>query len=378
MPSSMFRRYRTPALALIALSAAFTLTGCGTDANSSDTPEAKDAPVSIPVEVTEVSFGDVSSAYAGTATLVPERQTQAVAKLGGIALEILVEEGDRVKAGQVLARLERDRYEFQAQQTEARLHKLENELRRASELHERDLISTDEYERIRFETDAQRAANGLARLDLAHTEIRAPIAGVVASRMVKVGNLVAQNQPLFLIDDFDPLWAVLHVPERELDLLDAGQPATLQVDAFPGRNFSGEVLRISPVVDAETGTFKVTVTFSDTSGRLRPGLFGRVRVVHDSRLNVPLVPQSALLSEDGEVAVFVARQDGDDAGYTAERRTVRTGYSGDEGVEIVEGLDQGETVVTAGKNSLRDGAAIRIIESAAAEASVVETGIVQS
>jgi len=386
MQSSMFRPHRTPGVELVArftilFTALFTivaLTGCGGDANSSNTPEAADEPVSVPVEVAEVSLGDVTSSYAGTATLVPERQTQAVAKLGGIALEILVEEGDRVDAGQVLARLERDRYEFQARQTEAQLNKLENELKRASELHDRDLISTDEYERIRFDTEAQRAANGLARLDLAHTEIRAPIAGVIAERMVKVGNLVAQNQPLFMIDDFDPLWAVLHVPERELNLLDAGQQATLQVDAFPGQSFTGEVLRISPVVDAETGTFKVTVTFSDDSGRLRPGLFGRVRVVHDSRVNVPLVPQTALLSEDGEVAVFVARKNEDGSGSTVERRTVRTGYSGAGGVEILEGLGEGETVVTAGKNSLRDGAAIRIIESPIIDSGIIDSGISQS
>lgn len=378
MSSSTNRYSRTLGLVLIALFALPMLTGCGADANSSNPPEKDDAPVSIPVEVSEVSFGDVSSSFAGTATLVPERQTTAVAKLGGIALEILVEEGDSVEAGQVLARLERDRYEFQARQTEARLRKLENELKRASELHQRDLISTEEYDRIRFDTEAQRASYELARLDLAHTEIRAPIAGVVADRMVKVGNLVTQNQPLFMIDDFDPLWAVLHVPERELNLLDAGQKASLQVDAFPGHEFAGEVLRISPVVDAETGTFKVTVTFSDDSGRLRPGLFGRVQVVHDSRMNVPLVPQTALMSEDGEVAVFVARkQDGGD-GYTAERRTVKTGYTGVAGVEILQGLGEGETVITAGKNSLRDGAAIRIIDVGINESGIVESGIVKA
>lgn len=378
MSSSTNRYSRTLGLVLIALSTLPILTGCGADANSSNPPEKDDAPVSIPVEVSEVSFGDVSSSFAGTATLVPERQTTAVAKLGGIALEIMVEEGDRVEAGQVLARLERDRYEFQARQTEARLRKLENELKRASELHQRDLISTDEYERIRFDTEAQRAAYDLARLDLAHTEIRAPIAGVVADRMVKVGNLVTQNQPLFMIDDFDPLWAVLHVPERELNLLDAGQKASLQVDAFPGHEFAGEVLRISPVVDAETGTFKVTVTFSDDSGRLRPGLFGRVQVVHDSRMNVPLVPQSALMSEDGEVAVFVARKQDDGDGYTAERRTVKTGYTGAGGVEILQGVQEGEAVVTAGKNSLRDGAVIRIIDVGINESGIVESGMVKS
>jgi len=350
-------------LMIVSAAALLSLTGCGSDAHSDNSDEQSDAPVAIAVEVARVATGDVSSAYSGTATLVPERQTAAVAKLGGIVLEILVEEGDQAEEGQVLARLERERYEFQAQQTEAALRKLENELERASELNRRDLISADEYERIRFDTESQRAAHGLAQLDLTHTEIRAPIAGVIAERMVKVGNLVTQHEPLFLINDFDPLWAVLHVPERELNLLSAGQQAMLQVDAYPGQQFTGEVLRISPVVDAATGTFRVTVTFSDDSARLRPGLFGRVRVIHDQRVGVPLVDESALLSEDGEVAVFVATDGADGAGYTVERRTIETGYHGNGGVEIISGLSVGETVVTAGKNSLRDGAPVRIIES---------------
>ena len=350
-------------LMLLFAVALLALTGCGSDAHSENGEEEEDAPVAIAVEVARISTGDVASAYSGTATLVPERQTPAVAKLGGIVLEILVEEGDRVEEGQVLARLERERYEFQARQTEAVLRKLENELERASELHRRDLISTDEYERIRFDAESQRAAHGMAQLDLRHTEIRAPIAGVIAERMVKVGNLVTQYDPMFLINDFDPLWAVLHVPERELNLLAAGQQAMLLVDAFPGEQFVGEVLRISPVVDADTGTFRVTVTFSDDSERLRPGLFGRVRVIHDQRIGVPMVAESALLSEDGETAVFVAVQAAEGAGYTVERRTIQTGYRGNGGVEIISGLSVGETVVTAGKNSLRDGAPIRIIES---------------
>ena len=350
-------------LMLFSMAAVLTLTGCGSDAHSENGDEEAETPVAIAVEVAQVANGDVASAYSGTATLVPERQTAAVAKLGGIVLEILVEEGDYVEEGQVLARLERDRYVFHAQQTEAALRKLENELKRATELHDRDLISTDEYERIRFDAESQRAAHGLAQLDLTHTEIRAPIAGVIAERMVKVGNLVTQHESLFLINDFDPLWAVLHVPERELNLLAAGQQATLRVDAFPGEQFIGEVLRISPVVDAATGTFRVTVTFSDESERLRPGLFGRVQVIHDQRIGVPLVDESALLSEDGEVAVFVARQSADGTGHTVERRTIETGYRGDGGVEIISGLSVGETVVTAGKNSLRDGAPVRIIES---------------
>jgi membrane fusion protein (multidrug efflux system) len=347
---------------VVLLAAACLLAGCDSEAGADQATEADKDP-SIAVEVAVVERGDVTSAYSGSATLEPERQAAAVAKLGGIVLEILVEEGDQVEAGQVLARLERDRYEFQARQTEAALRKIENELERARELHARDLISTDQYERLRFDAESQRAAHDLAQLDLRHTEVRAPITGVVAERMVKTGNLVTQNQPLFAIDDFDPLWAVLHVPERELNLLAPGQTAELQVDAYPEATFAGEVLRISPVVDAATGTFRATISFSDPTGRLRPGLFGRIDVIHDRRQDVPLVTREALISEDGETAVFVARNNADTDTVEAVRRLVETGYQSETDVEVLAGLNEGETVVTAGKNSLRDGATITIIES---------------
>jgi len=363
----MFSEYGQSALRFLLmtllLGSCILLSACGLRAESSESEDAEEEVVAIAVEVATVTRGDVTSAYTGTATLESERHAQAVAKLGGIVLEILAEEGDVVESGQVLARLERDRYEFQARQTAAALRKIENELERARELHQRNLISTDEYERLRFDAESQQASHDLAQLDLQHTEIRAPISGVIAERMVKTGNLVTQYQPLFVIDDFDPLWAVLHVPERELNLLAPGQTAELQVDAYPGINFTGEVLRISPVVDATTGTFRATVSFSDPSGRLRPGLFGRVQVIHDRRNDVPLIAHEALLSEDGETAVFVTNSDAGEDVMTVERRIIETGYRSERGVEVLNGLSEGERVVTAGKNSLRDGASITIIES---------------
>ncbi|MEE4296421.1 MAG: efflux RND transporter periplasmic adaptor subunit [Wenzhouxiangella sp.] len=363
----MFSEYGQSALRFLLmtllLGSCILLSACGLRAESSESEDAEEEVVAIAVEVATVTRGDVTSAYTGTATLESERHAQAVAKLGGIVLEILAEEGDVVESGQVLARLERDRYEFQARQTAAALRKIENELERARELHQRNLISTDEYERLRFDAESQQASHDLAQLDLQHTEIRAPISGVIAERMVKTGNLVTQYQPLFVIDDFDPLWAVLHVPERELNLLAPGQTAELQVDAYPGINFAGEVLRISPVVDATTGTFRATVSFSDPSGRLRPGLFGRVQVIHDRRNDVPLIAHEALLSEDGETAVFVTNSDAGEDVMTVERRIIETGYRSERGVEVLNGLSEGERVVTAGKNSLRDGASITIIES---------------
>ena len=354
---------RVPAL-LVALLATAILTGCNVGVGDTGEDVAAENEPALPVETANVSNGQVAATYQATATLEPERQAQVVAKQAGILIEIQVEEGERVEQGQLLARLESERYAFALQQTEASLNQLENELRRAGELHERRLISTDEFERVRANAEAQRAAHAMARLELENTEIRAPIAGVVSRRMVKLGNLITQHEPLFMIDDFDPLWAVLHIPERELNLLQPGQTARLHADAFPDQTFEGEILRISPVIDAATGTFAVTAKFSDTTGRLRPGIFGRIEVVHDRRSTVPMIPEEAVLSEDGTQAVFVlVGDDSADGTHRVERREIRTGYHEASQVEVLEGLAEGEVVVTDGKNSLRDGARIKVIPS---------------
>lgn len=340
------------------------LTGCSDDVSGTPNAETGETDPALPVETADVRNGDVTARYEATATLEPERQAQVVAKQAGILIDIQVEEGERVEQGQLLARLEHDRYALQVQQTEASLNQLERELERAAQLHERRLISADEFDRVRASTEAQRAAHALARLEFENTEIRAPIGGVVSQRMVKLGNLIEQHQALFVIDDFDPLWAVLHVPERQLNLLQPGQAARLRADAFPGQTFEGEILRIRPVIDGDTGTFAVTAKFSDPSGRLRPGIFGRVEVVHDRRSGVAMIPEDAVLNEDGRQAVFVLVGDpSEDGTQQVERREIRTGYHEASRVEVVEGLAEGEVVVTAGKNSLRDGARIKVIPS---------------
>ena len=269
----------------------------------------------------------------------------------------MAEEGDEVHAGQVLARLERDQYVLEVERAKAALERLENELNRATEMHSRQLLSTDEFDRVRFDTDSQRAALKLAQLQLNYTEIKAPIDGVISERMVKVGNLVSQHEAVFRIDDFSPLWAVLHVPERELNTLHQGQSVRLSLDAYPGTSFSGEVIRISPVVDPTTGTFKVTAEVRDDSNRIKPGLFGRVQIIYDEHQDVTLVAKEAILSEDGKHAVFLVAAD-----QSVSRQEIQVGYEESGQIEVISGLQPGDTVVTAGKGSLRDGAKVEVIE----------------
>lgn len=346
-----------PALAAAVLLAA-GLAACGGPVGDAQAEAKKDEEtVAIPVEVAVARRDAVSAFYSGTTTLEAERDAEVVAKIGGVVEELLVEEGQRVEKGQVLARIDDDRLRLQVARAEANLAQLEQEYRRSKKLHERELISAEAYESLAYQLDAMRAELQLAKLELAHTEIRAPFAGVVAKRHVKLGNMLEQHAPAFRVTTYDPLVAKLHVPERELNKLEAGQPVNLSVDALPGRHFAGVVDRVSPVVDADTGTFTVTVAVKDEAGKLKPGMFGRIDIVYDVHENAVLVPRSAVVTEDAKSTVFVVR-DG-----VAVRQLVTTGYTDNGSVEILEGIESGDHVITVGQNSLKDGAQVAVINT---------------
>lgn len=368
---------RRPFLTALVLAMSLALAACGGNkddaakADGDQSAQAKDAKdtkdvaldkdgkpveqIKVPVEVATASRSAVVAAFQGTSNLVAEAEAEVVPKTGGVVLEIMVEEGDKVSAGQVLARLDSDRQRLNMKQSEANLRKLENDFKRQQEMIERKLISQDVYDRSRYDLDTQRASYDIAKLELSYTEIRAPIGGVVSKRNVKVGNLIQLNQPLFKIDDFDPLEAMINVPEREMRLIKADQPVQMLVDALPDVAFAGSVARVSPVVDAATGTFRVVAQFKDDSGKLRSGMFGRVRIVYDQRSDALVVPRAALVGDNKDASVFVVDKD------VAKRRKVTLGYADGGQVEIVDGLAEGEKVVTLGQAALRDGAKVQVI-----------------
>lgn len=328
--------------------------GCGADSQSK-TKNGADPAAAIPVEIARVETGSIAAFFSGTATLEAEAEAVVVAKADGVVRDIFVEEGAEVRAGEILAKLDDEKLALQLAQSEANLRKLENDFRRAEELFGKNLVSAEMYQRAKYEYESQKAASDLAKLQHSYASIRAPIRGVVAERMVKVGNMVVTNVPLFRLTDFDPLLAVLHVPEREMNKLRAGQPATLTVDAIASAQFSGRIARISPVVDPATGTVKVTVEVRDPSKQLKPGMFGRVNIVHDVHDGALLVPKDAVLAEDAESAVFVVQDS------IAYRKVVQTGYTTSTHIEIVAGLNDGDVVVTVGQGSLKDSSKVETV-----------------
>lgn len=354
--SNVRRRLLVPLLLCMMAGSVLALGACkgkpGGDAPGKD--GADKGPDAVPVEVATLGRRAIAASYTGTAPLEARADAQVVAKTSGVALQVMVEEGQRVRAGQVLVRLDADRPRLQEAQSAAQVRKLEANYARSLKLAEQSLISANDIEQLKYDLQNARAANRLAQLELSYTEVRAPISGVVASRSIKTGNFVQINTPIFRIIDADHLEATLNVPERELATMHAGLPVQLQVDALPGKSFTGTIDRVSPVVDSGSGTFRVVCAF-DNGGMLQPGMFGRIRVDYASRADAVALPRAALLEDEAKAAVFVVR------GGKAVRATLVLGYTEGEWAEVRSGLKEGDQVVVAGKSAVRDGSAVQVI-----------------
>jgi len=357
------RGLRAAALVLTCLLALAACKGGNGEAAAKPKSDEKKGPEAVPVEVAKASRRAVAASYTGTAPLEARAEAQVIAKVSGVALDVMVEEGQHVRAGQTLVRLDSARAALQAAQSAAQLRKLEANYSRSRQLAQQKLVSANDNDQIRFDLENARAANNAANLELAYANVAAPISGIIASRSIKTGNFVQINTPIMRIVDVSRLEAVLNVPERELATLKAGLPVLLAVDAMPGKTFVGTVDRVAPVVDSGSGTFRVICTF-DGGGQLQPGMFGRIKIDYDQRADALVVPRVALLEDEGDPAIFVVRGD------KTTRTPVKLGYMDGEWAEVRSGLKQGDQVVIAGKAALRDGAVVQVIGQPSAKKAV--------
>ncbi|MGQ0834717.1 MAG: efflux RND transporter periplasmic adaptor subunit [Gammaproteobacteria bacterium] len=349
---------RLSALASSVAATALLVAGCGSPSSGKDSAaKAKPAEedTAIPVEVVQPNRAEMLATYSGTATLEAEADADVIARVAGEVRRILVEEGDRVRAGQLLAALDDRQLRLEVAQARAALAKLERDYNRQIELHQKGLVAAGTFEGLKFDLDNLRATHDLTQLQLSYTQIRAPFAGIVAARNVKLGQTLEPGTAVFRVTDPMPLKAEVFVPERELARLRPGQPAAIQVDALADRTFAARVSLVSPTVDAKTATFKVTVEVEDPRGELKPGMFGRIGIVFERRPEALQIPRVALVETDGEAAVFIV-QDG-----LARRRAIRTGLANAGSIEITEGLAGTERVVVVGQSALKDGNKVKVV-----------------
>ena len=339
----------------ILLLAGAMATSCNSKAEAND--KENDAEPAIPVEATAITRGRIANYFSGPVALETESDALVVAKASGIVESIAVEEGQAVRAGQVLAVLENDQEAHQLAQADALLNQYQADYERNEELFAKNLVSAEINDRSQFMYEAQKAAWRLAKLKKDNTTIRAPFSGIVAERQIKVGNMITLNTGAFRIVNFETLKAIMHVPEIELGKLKLGQPATLRLDALPGNSYLSEVTLISPIVDPGTGTVKVTVGIGNADGLLKPGMFGRVEILHEIHDQALLLPKEAVLAEDSDANVYVISDS------IALRREVTLGMINTLHYEILAGLEEGELVVTTGQTGLKDSARVFVVDN---------------
>ncbi|MBF7073112.1 efflux RND transporter periplasmic adaptor subunit [Glaciecola sp. MH2013] len=312
----------------------------------------------IPVEVGQVEIGSISSNYQTTAVLEAKEEAFVVGRASGIIEQIMVEEGDYVEKGQVLAKLEPTRYELTLRRAAADMEGIEKELAKINKVYDKKLVSDDTYDKITAQYEAAKANYALAKLDLKEATIVAPISGYIAERNAKVGNLTEsfQRERMFHIVQQKELYGIVYLPEKELSKVHKDQKAALQVTALDNKAIAAFVERISPVIDSKTGTFKVTLRVPNEDNLLKAGMFTQVKLNYDTRENTTLIPRKAMLTMDDKINVFVVGDDG-----LARKTAIKIGYQEGRLVEVIEGLQGNEQVVVTGHQNLKDAATVEIV-----------------
>jgi len=310
----------------------------------------------IPVEVEAVTTGSLAREIAVAGMLEPLRTVGVNAQLPGALLSVRVEEGDVVRAGQVLAEVDAREIAAQVRSAEASLVLATSTAERSEQLWRERIIVAAEYERDQAALVAAQAALDQLRTRLGFATVRAPITGVVLERRVERGDVVGSQARLFSIADVSTL--VLRVLVSELDVggVAEGRAVDVTVDAAGGARFRGTVRRVFPAADTATRMVPVEVALSGAAVRqLKPGFMARVTFQLGERPGVLLVPQRAVVGPVDARAVFVVR------GAKAERRPVRLGQTSGGRAEVLDGLAAGDSVVVAGADQVRDGGTVRIV-----------------
>ena len=344
----------TNTLAAIALMTLLTATtsGCGTGEASVTKNDEDSLPAPLPVFVTFPETADIFAAYETASSIASDSEAAVLARVSGQVVEILVEEGDIVSKGQVLARLDGDRLHLEMLQAKANLEQMSREFDRQKGLQEKGLVSTASFEQIKYGLEATRAGYDLQKLNYDYTTIRATIPGVISSRDIKVGTNMAVSETAFTISNTARLVAYLNIPQTELSKFSPGHVATVGVDSMPGTEFHGKIARISPTIDARSGTFRATLYIDNEDGDLAPGMFGRFTIAYEKHENALVVPVAAVVREDNESVVYVVT-DG-----AAVRRPIKAGIQSGNMIEILGGLEKNEEIVVTGLSGLRDGSRV--------------------
>jgi membrane fusion protein (multidrug efflux system) len=342
----------TTIIATLSLTASALLSGCGTGEAAVSSEESILAATPVTVEVAQPFRADIYATYEATATITSDADAPVVARATGEVVEILVEEGDRVTKGQVLARLDGERLRLEMLAAKANLKQASTEYERNIDLHERGLIAASTFDALQYDLEELDATYELKKLAYDYSNIRAPISGVVSSRDIKLGQHLSKNDSAFRITDTMELIAHLQIPQSELSKFAAGNAASIEVASMPDEGFTATIARISPTIDTRNGTFRATALISNAEGNLAPGMFGHFTISYEQHTDALVIPAEALIDEDDENTVYVV-DDGE-----VVRRNVKIGIAADGNIEILDGLNENDVIVVVGHSGLRNGSKV--------------------
>jgi membrane fusion protein (multidrug efflux system) len=331
------------------LSLCLALVACDR-ASTAEAPVARNRPEPVTVTVANVALRPVERTVSVVGTLAANAQVELASEVEGQVVRLEADLGDRVQTGQVLARVRRDEIEARLREAEWSLSKASADEARAQPLRAEGIISVQEYDQVRTALEVTRARRDQLRIQLEHADLRSPLDGSVAARLVDAGSHVRLGTVVFRLVQDDPLKFRGEIAEREVPALQAGQLVRVTVEAFPGETFTGEVSRIGSAADPTARALAFEALVANADHRLRPGFFGHGEVVVARDERAVAVPRSALTSFAGVTKLFIIEEG------VARERTVSLGVDlGDGWVEVAQGVGQGKQVATSGLSKLADG-----------------------
>ena len=323
----------------------------------------------VTVEAAAVGRRDLAPVFTFSANLEAVWSTEVSTKADGRIDKLFVEEGDRVTAGMVLARLDMNELAAQVMQAEgqvlqakATLEQNELNFQRMDALYKQNAVSAHTLDSARTQRDLAlggvRAAQGnliLLKTRLDNANILSPLNGVVIRRHVQAGAFSKAGAAIFTVADVSTLLAKAVVGEAQIAELTLGKSVNVKVDALKGQEFKGRVTRLSPAASVPTRTFTAEVSIPNPGEQIKVGMFANADIVGQERKNVLAVPESALVMREDQKTVFVVAEEN-----RVVQKVLKLGDAAGGYVEVLSGVKEGERIIVAGQHKLKDGASIRL------------------
>ena len=338
--------------------AAADTTGAVASEDKNDDDDEKPEEKPIPVELSRVEGRGISSYYRAASVIEADRLVELVSRTRGRVHQVNVEEGDWVEKGQILGELENDRERIQLRQAELTLSDKKRQLDRSREMLAEEIISQQEFDDMESAWSMAQAERDLARINLEDTRLRAPFSGQVTDRLIVPGQQLLASAPAFTVGDFSPLRVRVHLPEAIARKVSSGQRVLVSPESVD-KPLEAIVERVSPVVDPATSTIRLTLLLDGVDEDTRVGGFVKVRITTDEHHDALAIPKLALVEDGALRSVFVAEAD------TVRKVEIETGLYDETHVEILEGLFEGDFVVTMGQGGLHTGSLVEALNGEA-------------